>query len=337
MALAMLPRFGGRLGDALVGIGVLRPIELFRAVHDQTQERLVQVFQWKRGEMAFARGVRSQEETFPLGVDTYELIGRGIRHGYGFAELEAMLAPVREEVLEPVAAPPVRLEMFRLPEREAGVVEAVTGKTTLSKLVAAADRPRVWPTPRRCCAPCSWGSPASCCAAPSGSCRRASSRRNEAQVVSARWSGGRVNLGVRDQASHHGRRAHRGGCGRGGRLLGIGGGRRGRPASHDLARLGVRAGARLLSLSSGLARRMSAAVGELTAAARRMTEGDLSVRTRLPGETSSPSSGRPRPPGRQPVDDARRAARRARPARAASSRRCRRGSSWSTATAASCS
>ncbi|HEX4446023.1 MAG TPA: serine/threonine-protein kinase, partial [Polyangiaceae bacterium] len=29
MALAMLPRFGGRLGDALVGIGVLRPIELF--------------------------------------------------------------------------------------------------------------------------------------------------------------------------------------------------------------------------------------------------------------------------------------------------------------------
>lgn len=36
-------------------------------------------------------------------------------------------------------------------------------------------------------------------------------------------------------------------------------------------------------LSSGLARRMSGAVAELTAAARRMSEGDLSVRTRLPG------------------------------------------------------
>jgi serine/threonine protein kinase len=136
MALAMLPRFGGRLGDALVGIGVLRPIELFRAVHDQTQERLVQVFQWKKGEMAFARGIRSHEETFPLGVDTYELIGRGIRHGYSVAELESMLAVIREEVLEPVVAPPVRLEMFRLPDREAHVVERVTGKTTLSKLMA---------------------------------------------------------------------------------------------------------------------------------------------------------------------------------------------------------
>jgi serine/threonine-protein kinase len=136
MALAMLPRFGGRLGDALVGIGVLRPIELFRAIHDQTQERLVETFRWTAGEMAFARGVRSQEETFPLGVDTYELIGRGIRHGYSFEELERLLAPVREEVLERVEVPPVRLEMFRLPEREAASIDAVTGKTTLGKLLA---------------------------------------------------------------------------------------------------------------------------------------------------------------------------------------------------------
>jgi serine/threonine-protein kinase len=136
MGLAMLPRFGGRIGDALVGIGVLRPIELFRAIHDQTQERLVDAFGWKRGEIAFARGVRSQEETFPLGVDTYELLGRGIRSGYGYEELQAMLAPVYEEVLEPVVVPLVRLEMFRLPEREAAVIESVTGKTTLAKLLA---------------------------------------------------------------------------------------------------------------------------------------------------------------------------------------------------------
>jgi eukaryotic-like serine/threonine-protein kinase len=136
MALAMLPRFGGRLGDALVGIGVLRPIELFRAIHDQTEERLLDAFRWKGGELAFARGVRSQEETFPLGVDTYELVGRGIRGGYTYGELEAMLAPVHEEVIEPVLVPPIRREMFRLPEREAAVLAAVTGKTTLSKLVA---------------------------------------------------------------------------------------------------------------------------------------------------------------------------------------------------------
>ncbi|HEY8086847.1 MAG TPA: serine/threonine-protein kinase, partial [Polyangiaceae bacterium] len=136
MALAMLPRFGGRLGDALVGIGVLRPIELFRAIHDQTEERLLDVLTWKSGDIAFARGVRSQEETFPLGLDTYELLGRGLRRGYEYAELQAILAPIQEEVLEPVPVPPVRREMFRLPDREAAAIEAVHGKTTLNKLMA---------------------------------------------------------------------------------------------------------------------------------------------------------------------------------------------------------
>ncbi|HXN31773.1 MAG TPA: DUF4388 domain-containing protein, partial [Polyangiaceae bacterium] len=135
MALAMLPTFGGRLGDALVGIHVLRPMELFRAIHEQTQERLLDVFRWKGGDLSFARGVRSQEETFPLGVDTYELIGRGVHHGYSYEEIQALLAPVYEEVIEPVPVPPVRLEMFRLPEREAAAIEAVTHKTTLAKLV----------------------------------------------------------------------------------------------------------------------------------------------------------------------------------------------------------
>jgi hypothetical protein len=69
-------------------------------------------------------------------VDTFELIGRGIRSGYSYAELEVLLGPVHEEVLEPVVTPPVRLEMFRVPDREAAAMAAITGKTTLSKLIA---------------------------------------------------------------------------------------------------------------------------------------------------------------------------------------------------------
>jgi serine/threonine-protein kinase len=136
MALAMLPRFGGRLGDALVGLGVLRPIELFRAIHDQTQERFVEIFTWAQGEIGFSRGARSHEETFPLGVDPFDLIARGVRHGYSAEELEATLKPFEEEVIEAVQFPPVRLEQFRLPERDHAVIDAVQTKTTLRKLTA---------------------------------------------------------------------------------------------------------------------------------------------------------------------------------------------------------
>ncbi len=145
MALAMLPRFGGRLGDALVGLGVLRPIELFRAIHEQTQERFIEMFRWKQGELMFVRGARSHEETFPLGVDPYELIARGVRDGYSGPELEALLSPYVERAIEPVVLPPMRVESFRLTEKESKALRKIDGKATLTKLIAdgAADSEEV--------------------------------------------------------------------------------------------------------------------------------------------------------------------------------------------------
>ncbi len=137
MALAMLPRFGGRIGDALVGLGVLRPIELFRAIHEQTRHRFLEIYKWKQGSLLFSRGARSQEETLPLGVDPHELIARGVRDGYDVLELEAILQPFAEEILEPVALPPVRLEAFRLTEAEARVLRRVDGTFTIGRLIAS--------------------------------------------------------------------------------------------------------------------------------------------------------------------------------------------------------
>jgi serine/threonine-protein kinase len=136
MALAMLPRFGGRIGDALVGLGVLRPIELFRAIHEQTQERFLEVFAWQRGEVGFVRGARSQEETFPHGIDPYLLLARGVRDAYGAEELRAILAPVEDSLVEPVVLPPVRVEAFRLSDRELRLLRTIDGTTTLQQLIA---------------------------------------------------------------------------------------------------------------------------------------------------------------------------------------------------------
>ena len=174
MALAMLPRFGGRLGDALVGIGVLRPIELFRAVHDQTQERLLETFRMKKGEIAFARGVRSQEETFPLGVDTYELIGRGIRHGYSYEELAV---DARPRATKRCSSPSPRRRFAsrcsgcpspRPPSSRRSPARPRSASSWLS------SRPTAAPTRRRSSARSSSAWRASSCDARSGSFRRAS-------------------------------------------------------------------------------------------------------------------------------------------------------------------
>jgi len=136
MALAMLPRFGGRIGDALVGLGVLRPIELFRAIAEQTQERFLEIFDWRSGEIGFVRGARSHEETFPLGLDTSQLVARAVRERYAPGEPSTLLAPLEDAILSPVVPLPVRIEAYRLGSREEQVLRAVDGRRTLGALAA---------------------------------------------------------------------------------------------------------------------------------------------------------------------------------------------------------
>jgi len=138
MALALLPRYSGRLGDALCGLGVLRPIELFRAIHAQMQARYVEVFQWRKGEVAFVRGARSQEETFPLWMDPFELVLRAVKDGYPAEELEAILGPLEEDVVTPVRPLPVRIEAFRFHEAEEQVVKLVDRPMSIADAISRA-------------------------------------------------------------------------------------------------------------------------------------------------------------------------------------------------------
>jgi serine/threonine-protein kinase len=140
MALAMLPRFNGRLGEALCGLGVLRPIELCRAIQQQMLDRYFEILRWKKGEIAFVRGARSHEETFPFGFDPFELVLRGVREAYSLEELEAILSPIDGAPIDPVVPPPARIESFRFAEAEESVLKSIVARTTLADVVEAARR-----------------------------------------------------------------------------------------------------------------------------------------------------------------------------------------------------
>jgi serine/threonine-protein kinase len=135
MALALLPRYGGRLGDALVGLGVLRPVQLFRAISEQVRGRLLEAFSWRRGQWAFVHGERSHEETFPIGQDPYELLRDAAKQA-NTEELESALAPVHERIIEPVPNPPAPLLAYRLPETWHRLLAGVSGESTFSAILA---------------------------------------------------------------------------------------------------------------------------------------------------------------------------------------------------------
>lgn len=134
MALALLPRYSGRLGDALVGLGILRPIELFRAISAQVRGRYLEAFRWRAGEWAFVPGARSHEETLPLGHDPLELIRDAVLEAHP-EELKSALEPHANAVVSKVDSPPLPFASFRLPEKWRPVLEP-TGTMTVRHLVA---------------------------------------------------------------------------------------------------------------------------------------------------------------------------------------------------------
>jgi hypothetical protein len=136
MALAVAPRYGGRLGDALVGLGVMRPIELVRAVLEQTRSRFVALVGCKEGSFIFAEGERtSEEETMREAIDPIELITRGVFKAYSAAELEAILAPSLSHALLPTARAPVAVPSLQLPVSARTALDAILGREPLGQEV----------------------------------------------------------------------------------------------------------------------------------------------------------------------------------------------------------
>jgi eukaryotic-like serine/threonine-protein kinase len=135
MALALCPRYGGRLGDALVGLGVLRPVELFRALVAQTQERFIDVVSWSFGCMEFIRGVRAEGETILHGASPLELIARGILQGYTDENIDDVLGDYLESEIRPVADSGGVLPMLRLGIREGGILTSIERPIRLRQIV----------------------------------------------------------------------------------------------------------------------------------------------------------------------------------------------------------
>ncbi len=118
------------MGDALVNIGVLRPVELYREVASQVRSRYLEAFRWRKGYWLYVRGARSHEQTYPLGNDTYVLM-RDATNELHPSELEAALAPIWEKVLRPADTPPASLSAYQVMDEWRWVIEQAKGNSTV--------------------------------------------------------------------------------------------------------------------------------------------------------------------------------------------------------------
>jgi serine/threonine-protein kinase len=100
-ALEKSTEFGGRLGDALVSLGFVKPHELYWLLDQQFQEKFLQIFSWSQGTYEFYEGVPCPIDMAPSDANVYRYIVEGVRKYATSQDLEPffrqfMHAPVKE-------------------------------------------------------------------------------------------------------------------------------------------------------------------------------------------------------------------------------------------------
>jgi len=105
-ALAVLPRYSGRMGDTLISLGLVSSLDIFRAIRDQGKDRLVDLFRWQSGELTFYAGQTAKHVEFPLDLDIPPLIFAGLEAALGEVQLDTWRPRLDSLIGPPHGAPP---------------------------------------------------------------------------------------------------------------------------------------------------------------------------------------------------------------------------------------
>jgi eukaryotic-like serine/threonine-protein kinase len=135
-ALAVLPRYGGRMGDTLIALGLVGSLDIFRAIRDQGRDRIVHLFQWPKGKIAFFAGQVAPHVEFPLDLDVVPLVIAGVEASQ---TRDAMLAKWRarfDDRLGPAPAQSAKLRAAQWPPQYKRLIEAVDDPKSLREVLS---------------------------------------------------------------------------------------------------------------------------------------------------------------------------------------------------------
>lgn len=134
MALAVMPRFEGRLGDTLAGLGLVEPVVLFRHIADQVRGKLLDLFLWSGGTSTQYLGVAPPASGFPLGLDSWEILDEGLRRRVQAGLEEDRLERWTRMGLSPASGPRLTAVRRSLPQVCRRLLSMLDQPLTLGRL-----------------------------------------------------------------------------------------------------------------------------------------------------------------------------------------------------------
>jgi serine/threonine-protein kinase len=135
-ALAVLPRYGGRMGDTLISLGLVGSLDIFRAIRNQGKDRLTDLFLWHTGRLSLYLGQEAPHVEFPLDLDLLPLLVAGLEAAQPGEEPLALMRPRLDATIGPATMSRPHLRTLAWPPAIARLLEAMSEPLTLRDVLA---------------------------------------------------------------------------------------------------------------------------------------------------------------------------------------------------------
>jgi len=142
LALAVLPRYGGRMGDTLISMGLVGPVDIFRAIREQGRDRVADLFLWRGGQLTFYRGHTAPQVEFPLDLELPALMLAGLETAKpGDTILEEHRADLDRTIgPAPARKDPPSFDGVTWPATVTRLLDAIKKPTTLRGILTSATQ-----------------------------------------------------------------------------------------------------------------------------------------------------------------------------------------------------
>jgi hypothetical protein len=130
------------MGDTLISMGLVGPVDIFRAIREQGRDRVSDLFLWRGGSVSFYRGHTPPHVEFPLDLELPALMLAGLEAARpGDSPVEEHRANLDRILLPAPAADDLfAVESIPWPGVVTSVQALLSGPTPLRDLLRAAAR-----------------------------------------------------------------------------------------------------------------------------------------------------------------------------------------------------
>jgi len=136
MALAVMDRFDGHLGDTLLGLDIMDPISLLRDITRQIKARFYDLFAWETGEYQFYRRAEPLKKEFRLSVGALDLVKEGCLAALETEDMEAWFDEHRDAAISIDAAAGIPLAEWKFPPSYDMLLGGLDTPRTLDAIMA---------------------------------------------------------------------------------------------------------------------------------------------------------------------------------------------------------